>query len=84
VSLTLHREGESLVLEMRDDGVGLPPQFSLDTSASLGLQIVQTLVTQDLEGRFDMGSANGTWARITVPLAETEEANGQAAGPDRR
>jgi two-component sensor histidine kinase len=73
VSLNLWREGDALVLEVRDNGVGLPAPFSLDASPNLGLQIVRTLVTQDLKGRFEMGSDNGTWARITVPLEKAEQ-----------
>jgi len=83
VNLNLWREGNNLVLEVRDNGVGLPPRFSLDASPNLGLQIVRTLVTQDLKGRFEMGSDDGTWARIVVPLERAEEAHEQAAGADR-
>jgi len=73
VSLSLSREGDNLVLELRDNGVGLPAGFALDSSSSLGLQIVRTLVSEDLKGRFEMGSDNGTWARISAPLAGTEK-----------
>jgi len=84
VNLNLWREGENLVVEVRDNGVGLPAHFSLDSSSNLGLQIVRTLVTQDLKGRFEMGSDGGTWARIAMPLEKAEEADEQAAGADRR
>lgn len=84
VRLSLSREGDDLVLEVRDDGVGLPAHFSLDSSPNLGLQIVRTLVSEDMKGRFDMGSGDGTWARIVVPLGRPEEADGEAAGVDRR
>jgi two-component sensor histidine kinase len=76
VSLNVARQGEDLLLELRDNGVGLPAGFALDTSPSLGLQIVRTLVTEDLKGRFEMGSDNGTWARISAPLAGSEKAGG--------
>jgi two-component sensor histidine kinase len=84
VSLALQREGEALELELRDDGVGLPALFSLDASPNLGLQIVHMLVTQDLKGHFEMGSDNGTWARMTVQWAQVEETNEQAASADCR
>lgn len=76
VSLNLWAEGDNLVLEVRDDGIGLPDGFSLDRSPDLGLQIVKTLVTEDLKGRFEMGSDNGTWARISVPLHQAERGDG--------
>ncbi|UCH34196.1 MAG: sensor histidine kinase [Armatimonadota bacterium] len=76
VAIDVRRDGGDLVVEVRDNGVGLPADFSLDSSANLGLQIVQTLVTQDLRGRFAVGSEGGTWARISVPMpkAESEDA----------
>jgi two-component sensor histidine kinase len=43
-----------------DDGQGLPSDFDLDQTASLGLQIVQTLVQDDLRGTFDIASDGGT------------------------
>jgi two-component sensor histidine kinase len=83
VALDIRREGERLVLEMQDNGVGLPPNFSLDVSPNLGLQIVRTLVMQDLKGSFEMGSDNGTWARISVPMTGAESHHGQAEDTGR-
>ena len=38
------REGDALRLVVEDDGVGLPAGFDVETSGSLGLSIVRTLV----------------------------------------
>ncbi len=46
VEIDLQRTGESLVLRVSDDGVGLPLRFELTTLTSLGLQLVQTLSEQ--------------------------------------
>ncbi len=58
ISVTLTDLGDSVQLEVSDDGSGLPPGFAPQSSASLGLQIVHTLVTDDLKGalRFESGA----------------------------
>jgi two-component system, sensor histidine kinase PdtaS len=42
--------GDAVQIEVSDDGSGLPPDFQPALSSSLGLQIVHTLVTDDLKG----------------------------------
>ncbi len=62
----------SVVVEVRDDGVGLPEGFSLETSTGLGLSIVGTLVCNELEGSIAMtgrpDEQAGTVVTVTVPL----------------
>jgi two-component sensor histidine kinase len=55
-----------VVLEVVDDGEGLPPTFDLRTSGSLGLQIVQTLVREDLKGTFQLVRAGDRGAKGIV------------------
>ncbi len=78
ISVTLTDLGDAVQLEVSDDGDGLPPDFAPQTSSSLGLQIVHTLVMDDLKGalRFESGAQGGenggpaagalTGARATV------------------
>lgn len=54
-------------IEIWDDGIGLPPGFDPQESGNLGLQIIGTLVEQDLGGTFRLYTRNGTHACITVP-----------------
>ncbi len=65
IFLTLGRE--ALRVEVRDDGVGLPDGFSPGRSADLGLQIVHTLVQDDLKGRISFTNVGGVRAVITMP-----------------
>ncbi len=67
VEIALIRSPDSLRVEVRDDGVGLPDGFSPDRSADLGLQIVNTLVQDDLKGKIEFSNAGGTRAVITMP-----------------
>jgi two-component system, sensor histidine kinase PdtaS len=68
VQVRIHRQGESLLVEVIDDGVGLDPGFSLEASRGLGLSIVQTLVTTELGGSLEMCNDEGTRVSLRIPL----------------
>jgi two-component sensor histidine kinase len=74
VHLALAHDPWTLLAEVRDNGVGLPADFDLETTPSLGLSIVRDLVRTQLGGTIEIApvddAAGGTIARITVPLAE--------------
>lgn len=65
----LHTEEttDGYVLELYDDGLGLPADFDLNRTRSLGLQIIRTLVTDDMGGEIELFNKNGTHARIIIP-----------------
>ena len=50
IELSADRDGDDLVVRVRDDGRGLPAGFDPAASSGLGLQIVRTLVTSELGG----------------------------------
>jgi two-component system, sensor histidine kinase PdtaS len=52
------RVGQQLTVEVRDDGDGVPDDFSIESSPSLGLNIVNTLV-RDMGGTFSLANAGG-------------------------
>ncbi len=58
VLLQLTDEGDQVVIEVIDDGVGLAPSAEGDLPSSLGLTIVRTLVEGDLKGQFIMERAD--------------------------
>ncbi|TDC45608.1 ATPase [Actinomadura sp. KC345] len=62
--------GRRLVTVIADDGVGLPADFDVEGSDSLGLQIVRTLIVGELGGRLDFRPrpAGGTEVVVDVPL----------------
>jgi len=86
VVVSLDNDEERLRIEVIDDGRGLEPGFDLDTATGLGLSIVRTLVTTELNGQISMrpakaadlaaagleehGGDHGTVIELTVPLAE--------------
>jgi len=67
VTIALAAGRDTLRVEVRDDGVGLPDGFSPERSAGLGLEIVRTLVGSDLKGQIAFGGGDGTRAVITMP-----------------
>jgi len=72
IVVTLRRGPSGYEVEVRDDGVGLPPDEP--PLRGLGLQIIDTLVGQDLGGQLKIAlSEQGTCATITVPGQIGEE-----------
>jgi two-component sensor histidine kinase len=74
VHVRLAREAGELVVDVVDDGVGLPPGFTLEGSKGLGLSIVQVLVDGELDGELELGPTEspdepGTRAHVRLPLA---------------
>jgi two-component sensor histidine kinase len=75
VEVDLENNGRELRVRVVDDGVGLPPGFSIESTTGLGLSIVRTLVTTELAGTIELYLGDGPSGRpgtvvdIQVPLA---------------
>ena len=52
IRITLAEEPKTLTLKVANDGTPLPEGFDIKKTDSLGLQIVESLVRGDLQGRF--------------------------------
>lgn len=63
ITIHLGEDPASWVITVRDDGVGVPES----RSRRLGLQIVETLVVEDLRGKLTLVSSGGTTATIRIP-----------------
>jgi len=70
VTIRAERSARWLDVVVHDDGRGLPAGFSLEKSDSLGLQIVRTLVSAELDGTLGMREAleHGTDVVLRVPI----------------
>jgi two-component system, sensor histidine kinase PdtaS len=64
------RAPEQLTVTVLDSGAGLPENFDLESSTSLGLQIVRTLVVAELGGRLSITPrpGGGTVAVVDLPV----------------
>ena len=58
VDFSVLPESEGYKLEVRDNGIGLPANFSIDKLQSFGIQLVKGLVDQ-LHGRLEIHNVNG-------------------------
>ena len=80
IRIELRQDDRQLTVMVRDNGVGLPPDFDFRHTSSLGLQLVNMLVTQ-LDGSIELdpshpglpGRAGGTTFIITFPIAQEKD-----------
>jgi two-component system, sensor histidine kinase PdtaS len=69
VRIVLENDGVELCVHVEDNGVGLPPGFSLEANRSLGLTIVAALVDSEMSGVISMeSSANGKGAVVELRI----------------
>jgi two-component sensor histidine kinase len=80
VTLQLDNDGRELRVTVTDDGAGLPDGFAIEATTGLGLSIVRTLVTTELNGTIDMargegpGIRPGTVVALRIPLSAEQPA----------
>jgi len=86
VSVVLAHERGRLTIRVIDDGRGIDPRFDLDATTGLGLSIVRTLVTTELNGTIELrpvtaadlegatagesASLRGTVVELSVPTVD--------------
>jgi two-component sensor histidine kinase len=70
VTIRAERSARWLDVVVHDDGHGLPEGFSLEKADRLGLQIVRTLVSAELDGSLGMHDSphGGTDVVLRVPI----------------
>ena len=70
VEMRMGNDSEKLTVDVEDNGAGWPPDFSIETTKSLGLSIVRDLVRSQLSGTIDTDGApsGGAAVRLHIPL----------------
>src|ERR1700728_1126880 len=73
VTVDLSHDPKGLVVEVRDNGIGLPKGFDIERTNSLGLSIVRDLVVSQLDGSIEMRrlektEGGGTLVRFEAPM----------------
>jgi two-component sensor histidine kinase len=69
VEVSLDRRPDMLVIDVVDDGIGLPDDFDLSDATGLGLTLVRTFVEVELGGTISLrpGDDDGTVAEVRIP-----------------
>ena len=69
IVVVAERAGNRLLVEVLDDGAGLPEGFDAATSDRLGLQIVRTLVEGELGGQLTLERRDGGGTRAAIEIS---------------
>jgi two-component sensor histidine kinase len=83
VCVRLDNNGEVLHLQVIDNGAGVPPGFRIEDATGLGLSIVRSLVTSQMEGTIEVRTdeaVRGTTVDVVVPLLTPSDGPVGAAG----
>jgi len=63
-------ENKTIKLEISDNGVGFPQNFDIQNTQGLGLSIVYSIITKQLNGEIYVESANGAKVQIEIPIKQ--------------
>jgi len=61
IEISLRKSAEGMVtMRVKDDGIGMPEDFDIDKTSTLGLKLTRNLVQEQLKGSIQFKRANGT------------------------
>jgi two-component system, sensor histidine kinase PdtaS len=66
LKIALHQTDSDYILEVNDNGVGIPEDYNIEESESLGMLLINSLTSQ-LDGTLELTSKKGTKFKITFP-----------------
>jgi len=67
ISVMLKKQEQALEITVADDGVGMPEILDWKQTSSLGIQLVCTLIEDQLDGTIDLKKGPGTTFVINLP-----------------
>ena len=71
--LSVRRQPDDhLLLVVRDNGKGLPADFDVERSNTLGIRLMKGL-SEDYDGKFRITSGEGTTVTLWLPLSGARE-----------
>ena len=61
IEISLRKSAEGMVtMRVKDDGIGMPEDFDIDKTSTLGLKLTRNLVQEQLKGSIQFRRGNGT------------------------
>lgn len=70
IEITAMQGNGRIRITVRDNGIGLPADFDISRTKSLGLKLIRTLIEQQLKGSFMLTSRDGTEMSLEFPLTQ--------------
>jgi two-component sensor histidine kinase len=68
IEISAMQENGQIKITIRDDGIGIPDNFDISRTNSLGLKLIRTLVQSQLKGSLVFKSQNGTAVAMEFPV----------------
>ena len=68
IEISAVQENGQIRITVRDNGIGIPVDFDISRSNSLGLKLIRTLVQHQLKGSLMVKSQNGTEISMEFPV----------------
>jgi PAS domain S-box-containing protein len=68
IEISVEQKNGQIRITVRDNGIGLPTDFDISRSNSLGLKLIRTLVQHQLKGTLTFKSRNGTEISVEFPV----------------
>jgi PAS domain S-box-containing protein len=68
IEISALQENGQIRIMVRDDGIGIPDNFDISRTNSLGLKLIRTLVQSQLKGSLMFKSQNGTEVTLEFPV----------------
>jgi two-component sensor histidine kinase len=59
ISITFQKIGSEYILEIKDDGIGIPDNLIIQNSPNMGMELVNALIDQ-IDGKLEVKNLNGT------------------------
>lgn len=66
ININAYSHKESMHIAITDNGIGLPAEFDIEKSTTLGFQLISNL-SQQLNGKLQINSRNGTQVHLEFP-----------------
>lgn len=68
IDVSAVQQNDHIRIKVKDDGIGIPPDFDVSHTTSLGMKLIRTLVKHQLKGSLSINSHHGTEMIVEFPL----------------